>query len=793
MSRKGTLSFVLAALTATSCLAQSLSQIEVFADKKYNVTEVDDIKQLKKLAHSVGWEFSPNKITDTYLKDMGINRIRCINIDRLPGEFDKDGKFIIDEHMTTRLNNHLRVCSEIKAIPHLVIGPYMPEALSKHVQIKEVREGIMGNVGISGRIYGPTDYTLYRNYFTAFFEYIIIKKGFKNAVFEAFNEPDIGGGFVYENPGVPRMGSKEAYENVFKNYKVIAEAATNFEKHHPNLKITLGGPALAWAYTFKFGSFNWGNRFVEDCAKNNVKLDFIGVHYYGNISPISGKTNKAYNAYPTYMEMVAILKEAIAKHKPGLPIYMTEYGPSYDVTYRPKAMVNGNNIGAAWNMAFLKAMLETGINTAAYLVTTDIARKDKNNKQLKNVWGWCSYFVNPKAFGYPYPKAPYHSFKMISELKGKRVQLSRNEGSTDVIATVDQKRKTLQLLLWNYAADIPEGKCTIDRSEPETLTIKINNAKKLFSKNPKMISKLIDAENGNIIRLKDTKQPLTIKAASPLITKHGVIKLDGDMLTITFTMPKSSVAMIELGPEPTFSMPDIPYSEEAARLLQLGRLQMKNGENGEALKAFKKALTVADAAAYQKSDALCQLLEYAVNRRDKKTILKTALELMALKNAVPEYLSHALIAAAGQYRNQKKFDKSSELCRKLLGFSYNRYDRMRAELCLGYNLMDQGNYDEAIKMFNEVHKQDYFGGRHYRVPAYLATAMCLFKQKNYQGAINVYKQVLENRSIQGKGSETNQLLAVNNIARCYFALGQPDKAKETLKQAGKYQREIPQP
>ena len=780
-----------AASTVAACFAAAPSQIDVFAGETQNVTSGNDIRQLKRLALSTGWEFSPNGITDAYLKDLGIDRVRCINIDRFPGEFDATGRYTIHGHMTTRLDRHLDTCAALDAIPHLIIGPSMPDALIRRAVPKEVREGIMGNVGISGRRYGPSDYTLYRNYFEAVFEYILVEKGLTNAVFEAFNEADIGGGFMYETPEVPGRGSKEAYDNLLKNYRTIAEAAARFEARHPGRKVVLGGPALAWAYTFKFGDFNWGNRFVEDCARNDIKLDFIGVHYYGNISPISGETRTEYNAYPSFVKMVASLKQTIAKHKPGLPIYVTEYGPSFEVTSRPRAMVNGDSTGAAWDMAFMKAMLESGIDTAIYLVTTDIARKDKGTERLSNVWGWCSFFVNPDVFGYPYPKAPYHAFKMISELKGTRVKLDRAGGNTDAIAAMDPEQKTLQLLLWNYAADIPEVQLAIDRSVPEPLAITIRDARALFAGNPRMISKLVDAEHGNIMRLRESDEPLTMAAAYAAVTEHGVVELDGDALVIHFTMPPSSVAMIDLGPSPAFSTPDIPYSEDAASLLQVGRREMRSHEHGRAIKAFEQALAVPDAADYQKSDALDQLLACAGIRRDRKAILETSLELIALRNALPEHRSHALIAAADQYRNQGERDRSTELCRKLLTFSRDRYDRMRAELCVGYNLMDQGQYDEAVTMFEEVHRQDYFGGHRYRIPAYLATAQCRIIQADHAGAIEAYEAVLTNPGIHDDGSETYRLFAVNGIARCYFALGRPEKARAILQQAGTFQRDIP--
>jgi tetratricopeptide (TPR) repeat protein len=105
--------------------------------------------------------------------------------------------------------------------------------------------------------------------------------------------------------------------------------------------------------------------------------------------------------------------------------------------------------------------------------------------------------------------------------------------------------------------------------------------------------------------------------------------------------------------------------------------------------------------------------------------------------------------------------------------------------------MDEGQHDEAVAMFEEVHKQDYFGGRHFRVPAYLATAMCRFKQKDYDGAIAAYESVLTNKDIQGDGSEMYRLFAVNSIARCYLASGRPEKARNILEEAGEFRPEIP--
>ena len=62
--------------------------------------------------------------------------------------------------------------------------------------------------------------------------------------------------------------------------------------------------------------------------------------------------------------------------------------------------------------------------------------------------------------------------------------------------------------------------------------------------------------------------------------------------------------------------------------------------------------------------------------------------------------------------------------------------------------------------------------------------MCYLKQKNYKEAISTYQKVLTDKTIHGNGSETNQLFAINSMADCYFATGQPEKAQKVLKKVG---------
>ena len=89
---------------------------------------------------------------------------------------------------------------------------------------------------------------------------------------------------------------------------------------------------------------------------------------------------------------------------PGVPVQITEWGPSYHTDNSPDAAVNASNVGAAWSAAFLNLMLQCGIGDALYLVTTDLRQQDKAGK-WETVWGWPSLFTNPNACGHAYPKA----------------------------------------------------------------------------------------------------------------------------------------------------------------------------------------------------------------------------------------------------------------------------------------------------------------------------------------------------------------------------------------------------
>lgn len=519
----------------------------------------DDLAQLKKLTLGAGWEFSPNEETTAALKRVGVRKIRCINVDLLPGSFDDKGNYLVDRTQATRLDAHLATCRETGAIPHIIIGQRLPEAIRNVIRPDSDEGRIMGLK--RNQTVGPTDYEKYRNYQLAFFEHVMITLGCRNAVFEAFNEPDIGG-VPSPTAKIPARGSAELYDAMFRLYREISAAARLFEQRHPDAPLTLGGPALAWAFTFRFGSFNWGERFIQDTAKEKLKLDFIGVHFYGNITSLYGEYPMP---YPPFPEMLGSLKRARDKALPGVPIQINEWGASYHVNTTEQALVNADHIGAAWSAEFLKIMLEEGVDDALYLVTTDLAQPGKDGK-LENVWGWCSLFTNPKACGKAWPKAAFHLFRMVSALEGRRVESTRS-GTLNSFAAADPATGKLRILVWNFGARIPENGLPLETAAAETAAVTIIDAGKFFGSDKiRMSRRLISRDTGNACQIWRDGKSLTAENTALPVTDTGEFQLLGNDLQFGLLFPSNSVGLIELERVDGASLPPPAAVEKPAPL-----------------------------------------------------------------------------------------------------------------------------------------------------------------------------------------------------------------------------------
>lgn len=542
----------LAALAAASVIggeAAGDSLIAIKTGVPWSETSGDDLARLKSLALNVGWEFNPNAEINQKLKDVGIRYIRCINVDALNGHYEKDGSFAVEGGgATARLDAHLKTCREIGANPHICFNIHVPKKLQVDAKSAEKELGLMGQQ--AGRVgFWNGDWAKFKAHAKAYFDYVIVKNGFAEARFEVGNEPDINGqGFMLPGPKLAN-GSAKLYKEYFDVYKNTAEAAAEFEKER-GAKIKLGGPALAWAFTFRYGSFNWADKFLRDCATQKLKLDFIGLHFYGNISSLQG----GYKAsFPTYVEMLSQTAKTRDEAMPGVPFIFTEWGPSYTTDTSESAVVNADNVGAAWSMEFLSVMLSQDIREAIYLVTTDLSKPDKANPKISSdVWGWPSLFLNPRVYeGKTIPKPVFHLMKMISKLEGARVESVR-VGNVGSFVAAQKESRTLRALVWNCNVRIPEKGAAVEMGSTEAAQINVRDAKAFFggAKKVKAVRSLISGESGNdAIKIARGEKGLA-QLNCEIPAETSLLNLEGEELNCCFALPPSSVSLVEMTAEP---------------------------------------------------------------------------------------------------------------------------------------------------------------------------------------------------------------------------------------------------
>jgi hypothetical protein len=512
--------------------------ITLHPNQALSVSGTDDLRQLQRLASGVGWEFEPNAETAATLKRIGIKAIRCINVDPLPGRFAADGSFEVGH--PERLLSHLATCRAVGAAPHIIIAQSVhPELRLTAEDIPEDQRGTMGNQTAQS-VFGPKDRQRFQHYCEAYFDYILVRQGFTDACFEVANEPDIGGA-VHPQPPKPANGTKALYEGYLELYRDVATAAVRFESTHPGLKVRLGGPALAWAFTFRYGELNWADRFLQDCGEQKLKLDFLGVHFYGNIASLRGDypTN-----YPSFVEMLGQTKASRDRWCPGLPIWLTEWGASYHTANDAKAAANASHLGAAWSMDFLHTMLEQGVAHALYLVTTDL-RRQRPDGGWETVWGWPSLFVNPSAIGKAWPKAPCHVFDMVSRLQGQRIAVANTAARPACFAVAESARRRVSAILWNYNARIPESAEPVEQGRSEEVRLVLAAADRHFAGRPIRVRRwLVSEDSSNAYAILARGDALDARAELQQVLDEGITP-QGDRATLAFPMPPSSVTLVD--------------------------------------------------------------------------------------------------------------------------------------------------------------------------------------------------------------------------------------------------------
>ena len=261
----------------------------------------------------------------------------------------------------------------------------------------------------------PKDYGKWDDLITQLAKHLISRYGIDEVskwYFEVWNEPNID--FW---GGDPKQSTYFAlYDHTARALKAVS----------PRLRV--GGPATAQAA--------WADVFIRHCADNNVPVDFVSSHVYGN--------DKAEDVFGTH-EMIPrdrmvcravnkVHEQIKASPMPDLPLFWSEFNASY------------MNEPAVTDAAYMGPWLADTIRQCDGLVTE------------MSYWTFSDVFEEQGVVKQPFyggfglmaaggiPKPAYNAFRLLHQLGDERLAVA----SESVLAT-RRKDGALVVAAWNMA------------------------------------------------------------------------------------------------------------------------------------------------------------------------------------------------------------------------------------------------------------------------------------------------------------------------------------------------------
>jgi len=196
----------------------------------------------------------------------------------------------------------------------------------------------------------------------------------------------------------------------------------------------VGGPATAQAA--------WVDRLIAYSAKNNVPIDFVSTHVYGNdrSQDVFGTDEKI-----ARRDMVARAARKVfeqVKHSalPDLPIHWTEYNASYS----SEPAVTDTPFMGPW-LANNIRLCDGLAATMSYWTFSDVF--EEGGVVKTPFYGGFGLFAERGI-----PKAAFHAFRLLHQLGNERL----NVDSESVLAT-RRADGALEVAAWNYAAPEEAG------------------------------------------------------------------------------------------------------------------------------------------------------------------------------------------------------------------------------------------------------------------------------------------------------------------------------------------------
>jgi hypothetical protein len=244
--------------------------------------------------------------------------------------------------------------------------------------------------------------------------------------------------------------------------------------------------------------------------------------------------------------MIRTVQSAINEHIPGTPLFITEWGPSYNTSDPLTAIINENEVGAAWCAEFLNTVRQENVASALFLVTTDPITYPQNDTVQKRPI-WPSLFLNPQGNdGKAYPKPIYHVLDMVTKLSGQEIQLEPSL-PIGMFASINKQSKRITLMAWNFDAKIPPNAPVTDRTKEHVIYFAFKNLPYEMRSGQLRISRWqVSERKGNVSAVLARDEAVSVKNTLLPKVENKLVSPENGGFVHRVLIPPSSVTFMEI-------------------------------------------------------------------------------------------------------------------------------------------------------------------------------------------------------------------------------------------------------
>ena len=283
----------------------------------------------------------------------------------------------------------------------------------------------------------PKDWDLWEDLVFQFTRHVTERYGqdeVANWHFEVWNEPNLTGFWG---------GTQEQY---FELYRRAAKAVKRVSPHY-----MVGGPASSKA--------SWITEFIDFCDKNDVPVDFVSTHLYGQDEYVEypKREGSPFEIGAYFTQTVKEAREKILRSpKPDLELHWTEWNTMQASAQRGVTWGKNPDVDtqfAAAHVAKHCLELDKTVESFSYWTATDIFEEGG----IPDAAFSCTYGMLTI---HGIPKASANAFRLLDKLRGPQLAVAHDAGKpkyADLVATVDDAGLVHVLAHYYKPHEIPES------------------------------------------------------------------------------------------------------------------------------------------------------------------------------------------------------------------------------------------------------------------------------------------------------------------------------------------------